>query len=108
MTPVGPIPSRHAGISERTRRFIGAFLVHFGLQVRLSPCNLEQRKFLKTRENRRVQTGQVGLANRRQDLALPKFNQLMRRQLKGTRSPEFSPYLPNRARLTSLRSILSV
>src|SRR2546430_2520259 len=44
---------------------IGALLVHCNLQMRLSRRNWEQRKVLKTRENQRVQTGQVGLANRR-------------------------------------------
>ena len=39
--------------------------MHSNLQVRLSRRNQEQRKLLKTRENQRVQTGQVGLANRR-------------------------------------------
>src|SRR6266436_5358701 len=32
--------------------------------MRLSRCYREQRKLLKTGENQRVQTGQVGLANR--------------------------------------------
>ena len=39
----------------------------------------------KTNEDRSVRTGQSELANRRQDLALPKFNQLVRRQSRGTR-----------------------
>jgi hypothetical protein len=45
-------------------RFLGALLVHFNLQMRRpSGCNWEQVKSLKRRENRRAQTGQVGLAN---------------------------------------------
>jgi hypothetical protein len=46
-------------------RFLGALLVHFNLQMRPSGCNWEQVKSLKRREDRRAQTGQVGLANRR-------------------------------------------
>src|SRR5580658_4596347 len=45
-------------------RFLGALLVHFNLQMRPSGCNWEQVKSLKRRQNRRAQTGQVGLANR--------------------------------------------
>src|SRR5882762_2403728 len=48
------------------RIWSGALLVHSNLQMRLSQCYREQRKLLKTGENQRVQTGQVGfLANRR-------------------------------------------
>src|SRR5882762_12012359 len=46
------------------RIWSGALLVHSNLQMRLSQCYREQRKLLKTGENQRVQTGQVGLANR--------------------------------------------
>jgi hypothetical protein len=46
-------------------RILGALLVHYNLQMRPSGCNSEQVKLLKRRENQRVQTGQVGLANRR-------------------------------------------
>jgi hypothetical protein len=56
-------------------RFLGALLVHFNLQMRPSGCNWEQVKSLKRRENRRAQTGQVGLAIRR----LPVWMQEARR-----------------------------
>src|SRR5439155_21302406 len=61
-------PSRFNRIlatETKAGRLFGALLVHSNLQMRLSRCNGEQRKLLKTRENQRVQTGQVGLANRR-------------------------------------------
>ena len=67
----------------------GDLLVHFGLQVRSSQCNLKQRKSLKTRENRRVQTGQVGLANRRR---LGWLSRIYVSAIGGNRSEQFRRY----------------
>ena len=52
-------------VGEQSSSTFGALLVHYNLQMRPSQCNWEQVKLLKRRENRRAQTGQVGLANRR-------------------------------------------
>ena len=52
-------------ISDSRRQFLGALLVHYNLQMRPFQRNGEHVKLLKTGENQRVQTGQVGLANRR-------------------------------------------
>jgi hypothetical protein len=43
--------------------------------MRVFDCNWRVSKANKTNENGSVRTGQVELANRRQGLALPKFNQ---------------------------------
>ena len=48
--------------TARNSASVGALLVHYNLQMRLSRCNWEQLKVLKTIENRWMQTGQVGLA----------------------------------------------
>lgn len=46
-------------------------------RLQAAPPRIELRSFNanKTYENRSVRTGQSELTNRRQDLALPKFNQ---------------------------------
>lgn len=60
----GTRPCRKTGELAAKGAVSGALLVHSNLQMRLFECNCEQRKLLKTRENQRAQTGQVGLANR--------------------------------------------
>ena len=47
-------------ISDSRRQFLGALLVHYNLQMRPFQRNGEHVKLLKTGENQRVQTGQVG------------------------------------------------
>jgi hypothetical protein len=54
-------------------------------------CNWRASKANKINENRSVRTGQSELANRRQDFALPNFNQRMRKQLRGTTERELEP-----------------